>query len=118
MQSIQDLFPLVARLIQAAPPSEERTQCAWRLAVGPVLGRVTRARLAGDGSVTVEAEDARWRTEIVRARPVILERLRQVLGAEAARTLVVAGEPDRSRRRGRGRTAPDTEPASPERRRS
>jgi hypothetical protein len=112
MQSLQNLFPLVARLIQAAPPSEARTQCAWRLAVGPVLGRVSSARLGGDGTVTVEAADARWRREIVRARPVILERLRPLLGAEAARRLVVAGETGRNHGRGRGRTAPAGESAS------
>ncbi len=114
MDSIQDLFPLVARLVQAAPPSEERTQCAWRLAVGPVLGRVSHARLAGDGTVTVEVADARWAKEIERARPVILERLRQVLGAESARTLVVAGEEQGSR--GRRRPAAHEDPVSRQRR--
>ena len=55
---------------------------AWQIAVGPQLARATTVRLA-DRVLTVGASDPRWVTEIEAARGIVLERLQELLGADA-----------------------------------
>jgi predicted nucleic acid-binding Zn ribbon protein len=70
---------VLAEILRRQPASKERTHLAWQLAVGPALGRVTTAELTG-GVLTVRAADARWITEIDRAREAILQKMQHLLG--------------------------------------
>jgi hypothetical protein len=79
---------VLAEAIRRQPPSPARTAFAWSVAVGPALARVTSVELH-DGVVRVSARDPRWGREINRARETILDRLRLLLGPDAATRIVV-----------------------------
>jgi predicted nucleic acid-binding Zn ribbon protein len=113
MEPIQNLLhPVVASLLRAVPLSDEKVQCAWQMAVGASLARVTQATLGAGGQLVVVLDDARWRDEIHRSRVLILERLQRVLGEDAVTGLDLrAPRSDSSSRRPRaGRTTAQTKP--------
>jgi len=106
------LHPLVAELVKKAPLSAEKVECAWRLAVGAGLARVTRVAIGDTGVIDVHVDDARWRDELERSRGVIVERLRAALGNETARVMRLHG-PRAARRRGAGTLHPPSPPDRP-----
>jgi hypothetical protein len=113
MEPIQNLLhPVVANLLRPVPLSDEKVQCAWQMAVGSGLARVTRATHGPTGQLVVVLDDARWQKEIARSRALILERLQRVLGEDTVTGLDLrvprSEEPHRRRRSGRG--AIDTKP--------
>jgi len=84
---MEPLGPLVdsviPRLIAQSPMTPEKVSFAWRMAVGPTIDRVTRARLAG---VTLLVDgDAQWLREVDRSRDLILSRVQRLLGAGVVR---------------------------------
>jgi hypothetical protein len=70
----------IAELLRNQPLTPAQVGFAWRVAVGPALARVTRATLAPDGFLQVEATDAAWRRELVRSDALIRTRVEQLLG--------------------------------------
>jgi predicted nucleic acid-binding Zn ribbon protein len=78
------LSRLLPALLSRAPLTQEKLDFAWQTVVGASLARATRVRLH-DGVLTVAADDARWTQEVERARTVVLERLRDLLGERAVR---------------------------------
>ncbi len=96
MEALQSFLPgAVRRLLRQGPLSQEKLEFAWRLAVGPAIGRVTSVRLSGEASVEVAVSDAGWRREVRRSQGEILGKLRALLGTEAVRELRVT--PGRAR---------------------
>jgi hypothetical protein len=92
MQPIQKLATgVLAEMIRRQPASKEKTRFVWQLAVGPAIARVTTVEL-GDAVFTVRCGDERWIAEIARARPLILSRLQQLLGADTVRRIALASE--------------------------
>lgn len=81
---------VLADIIRRQPASKERTAFAWSVAVGPALARVTTVELR-DRTLVATARDARWATEIERARATILPRLQHLLGDAVDRIDVVTG---------------------------
>ena len=77
---------VLAEVIRRQPASKARTEFAWQLAVGPALARVTAATLT-EGTLTVTARDERWLKEIARAKEVILQKMQDLLGADAIRKI-------------------------------
>ena len=63
---------------------------AWRTAVGPAMARATRVQLAASGTLLVQAADAYWRREVESAFPMILPRVRTLLGEATVRRLVLS----------------------------
>ncbi len=89
MHPIQALSAgVLADIVRRQPPSEARTRFAWQIAVGPALARATTVSLA-EGVLTVHAQDPRWCQEISRARPVVLQRLQDLLGADSVTSVRV-----------------------------
>ena len=89
MRALQGIAPgVLAEMIRRQPASKERTAFAWSIAVGPALARATTVDLR-DGVLRVTAKDAQWAAELNRARPVVLERLRELLGASAVNSIEV-----------------------------
>jgi hypothetical protein len=76
-------------LLAAQPTTRGKVAFAWRLAAGPVLGRAATAQWTEDGTLSVTARDLAWRREIGRARPVIAQRLAQLLGPGVVRRIVI-----------------------------
>jgi len=75
---------VLAEILRKAPLTPEKVAFAWRSAVGATVDAVTRVDLV-DGTLIVEAKDARWQQEIQRTAPVIRDRLSTVLGDAVAR---------------------------------
>jgi hypothetical protein len=70
----------LATLLRDVPLSPGKVEFAWKTAVGGAVERVTAVRL--DGHVLlVEVPDRIWEREIARSSPVILRRLRNLLGS-------------------------------------
>ena len=92
-EAVDSLHSVVPRalteLFRAGPLSQGKLEVAWRFAVGDALTRVTAVRLQSDGSVEVQPIDQRWQKELRRSSPMILSRLRSLLGPTSIPRLIV-----------------------------
>jgi hypothetical protein len=69
----------LAQLLRDSPLSQGKVAFAWNAAVGSALQRATSVKLTGDVLV-VQAADRHWAREIARSQPIILDRLKSLLG--------------------------------------
>lgn len=76
-------------MLAKQPMSPGKLQFAWRAAVGPALARASTLDLRDGGRVVVHMSSPEWTRELQRSRPMILERLRALLGKEAVKRLEV-----------------------------
>lgn len=89
MESLNATASQVLRTILAAQPtSAAKVRFAWTMAAGPALARAATADWRDDGVLVVRARTESWLRELRRARPVIAERLRQMLGEGVVRKIV------------------------------
>jgi hypothetical protein len=89
VESILQAMPgALVELLRAAPLSQGKVGFAWRAAVGPAVGKVTTVRLEGR-QLLVDAASIAWAREVERSAPVILMRLRTLLGSDAPASLTV-----------------------------
>ena len=72
----------LAQLLRGTPLSDGKVGFAWRAAVGPALERATKVKLERRVLI-VETSSIQWSREVMRSSPVILERLKTLLGADA-----------------------------------
>ena len=72
------------------PLTAAKVDFAWRIAAGPALARATSVTWSPNGRLSVRAKSEAWRREVMRARPLILQRISQLIGPDAVRTCVVA----------------------------
>jgi predicted nucleic acid-binding Zn ribbon protein len=99
MEPIQHLLhPAAAHLVRSAPLSVAKVRCAWRLAVGTALARVSEPVLRDAGTLEATVDDARWARELEQSRSLIVERLQAALGTDVVRRIAVRS------------TAPDARP--------
>jgi hypothetical protein len=84
---------VLAGMLERQPMSPGKLQFAWRAAVGPALARAATLEMH-DGRITAHASSLQWKKEIDRAKPMIVERLRMLLGRDAVKKLeVTCGTP-------------------------
>jgi hypothetical protein len=81
---------VIAEIVRRQPPSRERTNFAWQLAVGPALARATTVELR-EGILTVRALDRRWIHEIERAGDSVRLKMQQILGADQVTRIATRG---------------------------
>ncbi len=106
MRRVHDDLPAVlAAIVRPAPLSPGKVAFAWRMAVGPAIDRVSTARLDAAGVLEVRFEDRRWWKEVERSAPLVLERVRNVLGAEVVARIRLYG-PARRPAKAQSRPAP------------
>lgn len=80
MESAAKLMPRVlAQIVKDAPLSHGKVDFAWRSSVGAATARASAVRLEGN-VLLVDAQSAQWASAIMRASPIILSRLRGLLG--------------------------------------
>jgi predicted nucleic acid-binding Zn ribbon protein len=79
---------VLAEIIRRQPPSPERANFAWQIAVGPAIARTTTIDLV-DGIILVTARDAHWARAVERAATTILPRMQHLLGAQGISALKV-----------------------------
>lgn len=81
---VNQIMPaLVAEVIRKAPLTDEKVVFAWRLAVGPAVGKVTTVRLGSNGTLYVKAEAPAWNDAIGKSLGLIRSRLAHFLGETA-----------------------------------
>jgi len=109
MLSLHHCVPgALADLLSRQPHSPAKVAFAWRTAVGDAIARATTPTLTDTGTMRVHASDQHWRREVLRSKPLVLERLRSMLGRErVARLTVSAPVEQRPRRRRRGEPKPE-----------
>lgn len=85
MQRAPDFSTAVlAEMLAKQPMSPGKLQFAWRAAVGPALARAATLDWR-DGRIVVHMSSPEWTREIQRMRPMILQRLRLLLGNDVKR---------------------------------
>jgi len=90
-------------LLSTQPNTSEKMEFAWRIAAGPAMARAATVDWSVDRGFRVQPRSDTWRREILRARPVLTERLGQLVGDDVARRLVIAPALHPDRRRGQHR---------------
>jgi predicted nucleic acid-binding Zn ribbon protein len=78
-------------ILDQQPLTEAKIRFAWRLSAGPTLAAATAVEWAADGRLRVTVKSDEWRRELVRARPLILQRLRELVGRDVVKALHVMG---------------------------
>lgn len=92
MESLQHTATrALTALLAAQPSSQAKVAFAWQIAAGPTMARASRVTWT-DGTLRVRTGSATWRREIVRAKPMLLDRLRHLLGAETIRSMIIEKE--------------------------
>jgi len=79
-------------LLRETPLSPGKVRFAWTAVVGPAVERATTVRLEGD-TLVVEASSAQWAREVSRSTPVIVRRLKGLLGNDVIRALRIRAAP-------------------------
>ena len=73
-------------MLATQPMTAGKLQFAWRAAVGPALARAATLDWR-EGRVVVHMSSPEWTREIRRSKPMILERLRMLLGKDAVKRI-------------------------------
>ena len=89
MHPISHVVPAaLMELLRTVPLSEGKVTFAWKASVGPALERATSVRLEGT-TLIVDALGAQWTREIRRSTPIILSRLKTLLGDQTVQSVEV-----------------------------
>ena len=78
---------VLADVIRKAPLTDEKVAFAWRLAVGPAVGKATTVRLSANGTLYVKAEAPAWSDAIGKSLGIIRSRLAHFLGETAVKNI-------------------------------
>jgi predicted nucleic acid-binding Zn ribbon protein len=78
---------VVAEVVRKAPLTAEKVAFAWRLAVGPAVGKATSVRLADDGTLYVTADAAAWNDTLRSSIGMIRSRLAHYLGEDVVKRI-------------------------------
>ena len=81
------MTPVVAEIVRKAPLTDEKVAFAWRLAVGPAVGKATTARLTSSGTLHVSAESPAWIDAVRKSAGLIRSRLAHLLGEDTVRQI-------------------------------
>ncbi len=82
--------PALRTLLQNQPTSAAKVAFAWTMAAGPALARAGTPVWSTDGVLRVRARSESWRKELRRAKPMLMERLSDLLGAGVVRRIDVS----------------------------
>jgi Dna[CI] antecedent DciA-like protein len=81
-------------LLRSTPLSQGKVAFAWKASVGPALERATSVRLEGT-TLVVETQGPQWTREIGRSTPIILARLKTLLGDQTVQSVEVRTRAER-----------------------
>ena len=71
---------VLADVIKKAPLTPEKVAFAWRLAVGPAVGKATTVTLDGQGVLHVKANTPAWTAAVRKSRSLLHLRMNDLLG--------------------------------------
>lgn len=90
MESLQTTAIRTLRaMLERQPTSPAKVAFAWKIAAGPALGRASTPVWTEDGVLRVRAASEAWRNELIRARPLVAMRLKELLGAGVVRKIEI-----------------------------
>jgi hypothetical protein len=90
MESLQHTATRVlGTILDSQPLTAGKVAFAWQVAAGPALSRATDVHWSESGTLRITARSAEWRREVERAKPLIAERLRHLLGPQAVRKISI-----------------------------
>jgi hypothetical protein len=90
MESLQrTAIRAIQGLLDTQPTTAAKVAFAWHIAAGPALGRACQTHWLADGTLRVRARDSAWLRELRHARPILAERLAQLLGRDVVRKLIL-----------------------------
>lgn len=78
---------VVAEVVRKAPLTDAKVAFAWRLAVGPAVGKATSVRLASDGTLYVTADSSAWTDSLRSSVGMIRSRLAHYLGEDTVKRI-------------------------------
>jgi predicted nucleic acid-binding Zn ribbon protein len=78
---------VIGEVVRKAPLTDEKVAFAWRLTVGPALGKATSVRLAADGTLYVTADSPAWHDSIRASIGMIRSRLAHYLGENTVKRI-------------------------------
>jgi len=81
------LTGVLAEVIKKAPLSPEKVALAWRLAVGPAVGKATTVTLDGQGVLHVRATTPAWIAAVRKSTSLIHHRMNDLLGEGTVKTV-------------------------------
>ena len=100
MYPVHDLVAgALTELLHQGPLSQGKLELAWRAAVGNALSKVATVRLQEPGIAEVTVADQRWHRELERSAPMILDRLKALLGSSVVTRVMVMSNASGSRHR-------------------
>lgn len=76
-------------ILDGQPATGAKVGFAWTMAAGPALARATEHEWRPGGVLVVRARTEAWLKELRRARPVLAERLADLLGPETIKQFVI-----------------------------
>jgi predicted nucleic acid-binding Zn ribbon protein len=82
--------PALRTLLNDQPTTAAKVTFVWTIVAGPALSRATTPVWSRDGTLYLRARTDAWRQELRRSKPVLLQRLNQLLGAGVVRRLDVS----------------------------
>jgi predicted nucleic acid-binding Zn ribbon protein len=71
------------------PTTPAKVAFAWRMAAGAALGRAGEPAFRTDGVLVVRASTEAWNKELKRAAPMLQARLRELLGNDVIKRIVI-----------------------------
>jgi hypothetical protein len=71
---------VLAEVIKKAPLTPEKVAFAWRLAVGPGVGKATTVTLDAQGVLHVKANTPAWTAAVRKSTSMIHRRMNELLG--------------------------------------
>jgi predicted nucleic acid-binding Zn ribbon protein len=80
---------VLRRLLASQPTTPAKVAFAWRMAAGSALGRAGDVSFRNDGVLVVRASTDAWRKEMQRATPMLLARVRELVGRDVVRKIVI-----------------------------
>jgi len=80
---------VLRRMLASQPTTPAKVAFAWRMAAGSALGRAGDPTFREDGVLIVQTSSDAWRREMLRATPMLLSRVRELVGGDVVRKLVI-----------------------------
>jgi hypothetical protein len=87
IQASKVMTAVVADVIRKAPLTDEKVSFAWRLAVGPAVGKATTVRLGANGTLYVKSQTPAWNDALGKSLGMIRSRLAHFLGETTVKSI-------------------------------
>jgi hypothetical protein len=76
-------------ILDGQPTTDAKVSFAWTIAAGPTLARAATVTWSETGTLHVIARTEAWRQELARARPLIIQRIADLIGQDVVRRITI-----------------------------